>query len=365
MEIDLDAVEENVRTAKTVSGKDVIAVVKADGYGIGDLAVADAACRAGAKMLAVSSCDEAMILRNKGYRGDMMILGHSDPEDLPRMAEKGVAVPAYSMHWVEEALRTDCEGLRVHIKVDTGMNRIGFREIPDVIEAIRKLTDRGCRVEGIFTHFACADFDPVFTKRQYDRFEEFVKAADYPFQWIHCDNSEAALSFDAPISNAVRFGIGMYGISETYSGLRDAVSLYSRIFLVKQVPSGETIGYGASYTTTEPEWIATMPIGYADGLIRKNQGRNVYIGGKLVPIVGRVCMDQTMLRLPEPLEEGTRVEVFGPHIPLSVMAQELDTIPYEIISLISDRVTRIYVRDGKPVDEINGRVIESRSWPEK
>ena len=128
MEIDLDAIEKNIRTAEEVSGKDVIAVVKADGYGLGDLAVARSAMDAGAKMLAVSSCDEAMILRNKGYKDQLLILGHTDTVDLPQLTIKQVAVPAYSMQWVKNAVEVGCKGLRVHIKVDTGMNRIGFKD---------------------------------------------------------------------------------------------------------------------------------------------------------------------------------------------------------------------------------------------
>ena len=365
MEIDLDAIEKNIRTAEEVSGKDVIAVVKADGYGLGDLAVARSAMDAGAKMLAVSSCDEAMILRNKGYKDQLLILGHTDTVDLPQLTIKQVAVPAYSMQWVKNAVEVGCKGLRVHIKVDTGMNRIGFKDSTEIRTAIRELTAAGAVVEGIFTHFACADSDPEFTAKQYERFAEAVKASGHTFRWIHCDNSEAALSFKDDLSNAVRFGIGMYGVSDTYQGLRHAVSLWSRIFMVKQVPAGETIGYGATYRTEQPEWIATMPIGYADGLVRKNQGRCVYINGQYVPIVGRVCMDQTMIRLPYPMEEDSPVEIFGPHIALEDMAKDLDTIPYEIISLISERVTRIYTRGGKTIDEFNGRVIVSKYNPEK
>lgn len=364
MEIDLDAVEANVRTAKERSGKKIIAVVKADGYGLGDLAVANAAVTAGAEMLAVSSCDEAMILRNKGYRGDVLILGHTDAEDLARMIKQKIAVPAYSTLWVKNAIEAGCRGLRVHIKVDTGMNRIGFKDNAEIRQAIHDLTEAGAEVEGIFTHFACADTDPEFTKVQFERFRRAVEEADHSFRWIHCDNSEATLSFKDDLSNACRFGIGMYGISDTYKGLKHAVSLWSEIFLVKQVPAGETIGYGATYRTEEPEWIATMPIGYADGLVRKNQGRTVYIDGEYAPIVGRVCMDQTMIKLPRPMAEGTKVELFGPHLSLEAMAEDLGTIPYEIICLISERVTRIYTRNGTQVDEFNGRVIESKYSPE-
>ena len=364
MEIDLNAIEENIRTAAEVSGKKIIAVVKADGYGIGDLAVANSAMAAGAVMLAVSSSEEALILRNKGYKGDMLILGHTDTEDIPRLIKEHVAVPAYSANWVRNVIAQGCRGLRVHIKADTGMNRIGFKDNEEIRTAVRDLCEAGAEVEGIFTHFACADTDPEFTKKQYERFISAVDAANHPFRWIHCDNSEATLSFHDDRSNACRFGIGMYGISDTFSGLKHAVSLYSEIFMVKQVPAGETIGYGATYRTEQPEWIATMPIGYADGLARKNQGRNVFIGGEYAPIVGRVCMDQTMIRLPYPMKEGSVAELFGPHVPLEDMAKDLETIPYEIICLISERVTRIYKRDGKTVDEFNGRVIESRYTPE-
>ena len=359
MEVDLDAIEENIRTAARESGKDVIAVVKADGYGTGDLAVAESALAAGAKMLAVSSVEEALILRTRGYEGPLLILGHTDAEDIPLLIQKRIAVPAYSASWTDRALRQGCRGLLVHIKVDTGMNRIGFRENREIREAVSRLKEAGAEVEGIFTHFACADTDPAFTAAQYERFASAVQAADHPFRWIHCDNSEASLLFRDDLSNACRFGIGIYGFSEGYRGLRHAVSLYSTVFLVKQIPAGETIGYGATYRTEEPEWIATIPIGYADGLIRKNQGRKVYINGEYVPIVGRVCMDQTMIRLPYRMEEGSVAEIFGPHISLEEMAEDLETITYEIISLISGRVTRVYKRNGKPVSEFNARMSEA------
>ncbi len=359
MEIDLGSIEENIRTAKRVSGKQIIAVVKADGYGVGDMAVVSAALNAGACMMAVSSCEEALILRNKGYTGECLILGHTDIEDLPVLAKEGIAVPAYSGSWVKKAAETDCPGLKVHMAADTGMNRIGFREPEELKESIQLLQNSQCNVEGIFTHFCCADSDAQFTERQFQQFAEFVRIADFPFRYIHCDNSEATLSFSDPLSNTCRFGMGMYGISDTYRGLSHAAALYSTVFLVKQVKKGESIGYGATYRTAEDEWIATIPIGYADGLIRKNQGRYVYVDGEYVPIVGRVCMDQTMIRLNHPVEEGTKVEIFGPHIPLEQMAKDLETIPYEILSLISERVTRVYMRNGIQVSERNGRVLES------
>jgi alanine racemase len=304
------------------------------------------------------------MFRNEGYTGSLLILGATDPADVSTMIEHDISVPAYCSEWVDAVLANHPAGLKVHMKVDTGMNRIGFKDNAEIRQAIHDLTEAGAEVEGIFTHFACADTDPEFTKVQFERFRRAVEEADHSFRWIHCDNSEATLSFKDDLSNACRFGIGMYGISDTYRGLKHAVSLWSEIFLVKQVPAGETIGYGATYRTEAPEWIATMPIGYADGLVRKNQGRTVYIDGEYAPIVGRVCMDQTMIKLSRPMAEGTKVELFGPHLSLEAMAEDLGTIPYEIICLISERVTRIYTRNGTQVDEFNGRVIESKYSPE-
>lgn len=359
MEIDLDGIEMNIRRIKAICGKRLICVVKADGYGCGDLMVANTALSAGADMLAVSSADEAFILRNKGYEGKLLILGHTDAEDIEALAGADTAVPAYSMNWVRRIIQEHCEGLPVHIKVDTGMNRIGFRSVEEVREAIRLLKEAGCHVEGIFTHFACADSDPEMTRHQFEKFEAFVKGADYPFEWIHCDNSEATIWFRDDISNACRLGVAMYGVSDAIKDLLHPVALYSRIFLIKEIEAGETVGYGASYTAETKERIGTMPIGYADGFVRRNQGRLVYVSGQYAKIVGRVCMDQTMVRVPAETKEGARVELFGPHIPIETMADELGTIPYEILCLVSDRVTRVYFKNGKAFHEINGRILES------
>ena len=362
MEIDLDALYENIERIRKKCGKRLIAVVKAGGYGCGDLAVAKTAIKAGAKMLAVSSVDEALILRNKGYDGKLLILGHSDPEDVSVMVREKISAPAYSLNWVRRIVEQNCHGLHVHIKVDTGMNRIGFREIGEIRQAMRILEANHCVIEGIFTHFACADTSPEKTEMQFQRFHDIVSALDYPFKWIHCDNSDAAVSLDEKFTNAFRLGISMYGISSYMKDLNYPISLYSRIFLVKKVPAGESIGYGATYTTKEEEWIGTMPIGYADGFIRQNQNRMVYCCGEYVPIAGRICMDQTMLRLPYQMKEGTEVEIFGPHINIETMAKDLNTIPYEILCLISDRVTRVYKRNGQVVAETNGRITESLNW---
>ena len=359
MEIDLDAVEDNIRRIGSICGKRMIAVVKADGYGCGDIQITEAAKRAGAAMMAVSSSDEALILRQKGYDGELLILGHTDADDLDDMRKNNVSVPAYSLNWVRKAVEAGCEGLKVHLKIDTGMNRIGFRTIEEAQEALALLQEAGAKTEGIFTHFSCSDSDREYTLQQFERFRKVVEALNYPFAWIHCANSEATLWMKEDLSNACRIGISMYGISNAVPDLKQPVSLYSRIFLIKQVRQGETIGYGATYTAEEDEWIGTIPIGHADGFVRKNQGRKVFVKDREAEIVGRVCMDQTMIRVSPDIAEGTKAEIFGPHCSLSRMAEELETIPYEILCLVSDRVTRIYKRGGTKVAESNGRMNEA------
>ncbi len=359
MEIDLDAIASNVRTIKEYTGKKFIAVLKADAYGCGDTQVARTVLEAGADMIAVSSLDEAMMLRNEGCTKELLILGATDPEDCETLIKNNISVTAYSTKWVKGITSRRSSGLRVHLKVETGMNRIGFKDIEELKKAKGLLMLRGCSLDGIFTHFAKADSDPEMTQKQYERFAEAVRAMDYPFRWVHCDNSDASLSFRDPLSNACRVGISMYGISAYRDDLKPALALYTKIFMVKTLEAGEPIGYGSTYVTSGKEIIATAPIGYADGFTRANQGRFVLVNGLKAEVVGRVCMDQVMLKLPEMVPGGALTEIFGPHIRLEQMAAELDTIPYEIMCLISGRVTRIYVKNGKPYEESNERMSKS------
>ena len=361
MQVDLDAVAENVRTTKEICGKKYIAVLKADAYGCGDRMVMEAVLDAGADMIAVSSIDEAMILRNEGYTGDLMILGPVNAKDTKKLISIKAQCAAYSFEWLDGAVKEGCEGLMVHLAFDTGMNRIGFRKKEDLKKALDLLLENGAVPVGIFTHFCCSDAeDHVVTNRQYALFAEGVRYLDYPFEWIHCDNSDATVFFKDDLSNACRVGITLYGLSPYKKDLPRAVSLYTEVSMVKTVKAGETIGYGATYTAQQDELIATLPIGYADGFIRANQGRKVYIDGQMAEVVGRVCMDQCMVRLEHPVPAGTKAEIFGEHIDLEQMAKELNTISYEVICLITPRVTRRYLYKGKLAAERNTRLILSR-----
>ncbi len=362
MEINLDAIAYNVQFTKNISQKNFIAVLKADAYGCGDMQIAKTVLETGIDMIAVSSLDEAIMLRNGGYDGKLLILGATNASDIPIIIENKISIAGYSIDWVNEAIQYDLSGLLVHLACDTGMNRIGFKTKQTLYEAYEQLLNHNATLEGIFTHFYCSDQqDHVLTQKQFTIFNDMVHSLPHTLEWIHCDNSDATIFFKDDLSNACRVGISLYGISPYTDSLQNAISLFTEVAMCKVVKQGETIGYGATYTTQEDEIIATLPIGYADGLVRKNQGRYVYVDGQFAEIVGRICMDQCMIKLQHPVVPGTKVEIFGKHIPLEKMAAELDTIPYEIICLITDRVTRTYIYHDSLLSEENPRLIKSQN----
>ncbi|MBQ6452692.1 MAG: alanine racemase [Solobacterium sp.] len=342
LEIDTDKIRHNIEILRRHSGKELMAVLKANAYGAGDIGVLHAVRAAGIQKIAVSSLEEALHMRRYGDE-DILILGPVAPEHAGICIENRITIPAYDMAMIK-ALPDDCTGLKVHIKADTGMNRIGLDTLKDIQEAIRILQEKHADVEGIFTHFATADSDLEYTEIQFDKFSHFVRHAGHDFRYIHCDNSAATMDFQDDLSNLCRIGIAMYGIPQ--GELQHAVSFHTAIAMVKKVRRGETISYGTTYTAQQDEWIATLPVGYADGLLRANQGRHLLVNGELCEIVGRVCMDQCMIRLPQEYPVGTPVEIFGEHISVEDMAEDLHTIPYEIFTGISDRVTRIYLDNG-------------------
>ena len=233
MEINLDQIAENVRKIGDICHKKVIAVLKADAYGCGDIQVCRACEEAGAQMVAVSSLDEAMMLRNQGCGAEILILGATDPRDAALMEKENITVAAYSPEFAADLAAAGCAGLKVHLAIDTGMTRIGYRSFEESRAALKTLLDAGAKVTGIFTHFSCSDFDPEFTDRQYQIFADTVKGLNYGFDWIHCDNSDATINFRDPVSNACRVGISLYGISTYKNDLKRPLSFYSTIIITE------------------------------------------------------------------------------------------------------------------------------------
>ena len=360
VKIDIDAFKDNIKTIIKRSNKKLIAIIKADAYGCGAKTLYKYAFEAGVSMFGVSSLEEAIRLREDGCDSDILILGHTSSDNLDLIKKYDFTLTTVSMDWVDEFSNYDGSGVKVHIKVDTGMNRIGLKGIDEVKVTIDKLIKANYEVDGIFTHFACSDDDyNKKTKQQYEMFKNIVSNIDYKFNWIHCSNSDASMSIDDDLSNSVRVGLSLYGFNTYYKDLKPVVSLICNLINVKTVKKGEAISYGSTYVCEDDEIIGTIPIGYADGFNRKNSGRRVYIEGTTGVIVGRICMDQMMIKLGEYRPIGTRVELFGPHISIEEVAKDLDTISYEVLTVLSDRLTRVYFKDGKYLTDINPRLNRS------
>jgi alanine racemase len=366
-EVDLDCIHANVASIKKHLPQEVkmIAVVKANAYGHGDVQVAETALEAGAAYLAVAFMDEAIALRNKGITAPILVLGASRPENVRVAVKFDITITVFQEEWLHEALKylQADDRISLHIKVDTGMGRIGIRNTAELtaIEQIFSENEQ-LTLEGIYTHFATADeLDETYMYQQLSLFEGMISALKKQPKYIHSSNSAAALRYPKTYFNAVRIGIAMYGLtpspdmeSEIPFPLREAFSLRSRLVHVKKMPKGEKVSYGATYETGEEEWIGTIPIGYADGWIRKLQGQEVLVKGTRSPIVGRICMDQCMIRLPYHVPVGTTVTLIGGQddqvISINEVARKLDTINYEVPCIIANRVPRLYKKGGKIVD---------------
>ncbi len=358
-QIDLDALKTNIETIKQTSNKSLFAVIKANAYGCGAEMIARYALKYGAEYLVVSSMDEGLDLRSKGIEGNILVLSYTDPRFCDLAIENNLTLTVPSLSWVQRCEKSNYAGLKVHIKVDTGMNRVGICDFSELEKTLALLNLKHFEVEGIFSHYACSDNpDGIMVNKQFSRFYEAICCLNYSFKWIHISNSDAALHYQDKVTNAVRAGLAMYGIDSYHSDLKPVMSLYSRLIQVKKVLAGETIGYGATYTVKKNEWIGTLPIGYADGWLRKNQNGSCYLKGSTCTFVGRICMDQCMIKMPKEFPIDSAVELFGPHISILDVAKRLDTIPYEIMTSISDRVTRIYLKGKKTVHLINSRFPE-------
>lgn len=348
IEVNLDAIKHNIKRFIEHTNKAFFAVIKANGYGLGDVEIANVANDCGAKYLAVSSLDEAISLREKGINQAILVLGYVKGEYIKKAKANDITLTATSLSWVK-AVYKECTGVKIHLKINTGMNRLGLNDIQEVNEAITLLKDAD--IEGIYTHYACSDDNTnPLNQKQYDRFTSIVKESSFVFKYIHSSNSDAACKFEDELTNAIRVGLGMVGYSSYDIGLIPSVSLKSNVVNCHLVKKGETVSYGATFKAEKDSWIITLPIGYADGWIRKNQGRKVYIEEEYGEIVGKVCMDQMMVKVSKYYPLDSVVELFGEHISILDVAKDLDTIPYEILTLLSDRLTKKYYKSQKLIE---------------
>ena len=360
--VDLDAVAHNVAVLRAeVAPSLLCAVVKADGYGHGAIAVSEAAIAAGADWLGVALVEEGAVLRKAGIQAPILLLSQPRSKDLAAVVRYDLRVCVHSTASAELLARAAAEQgrvARVHLKVDTGMNRVGVSPADAMAVACEIERRPELELEGVFTHCAVADEpDNPFTDVQLDRFEavlDELAAAGISPPLRHAANSATAIVHPRGRYDLVRAGISVYGIAPAPGladglGLRPALTLRAEVSMVKRVPAGEGISYGLRHVTERETTVATVPIGYADGVPRRLglAGGEVLVGGRRRPILGVVTMDQLMVDCgDDPVEIGDEVVLIGrqgdEEITAEEWAERLDTIAYEVVCGIGPRVPRIY-----------------------
>lgn len=375
-EISLNAIEHNYNVIRNKVADDtkVCCVIKADGYGHGAVELSQIYEKLGADFFAVSNIDEGIEIRKSGSKLPIVILGYTPVSEAENLAEYDISQAVFSLEYAKElsekCVEEDCI-CKMHIKVDSGMSRIGFmcQEFPRDEYSIEEICEACClpnlEVEGLFTHFCVSDEDAEgreFTNKQYENFihvRDSLKKRDVDISVVHCSNSGAIEDYPETCCDMVRAGIILYGLAPS-SKLADrldlvpAMTLKTVVAFVKEVQKGATISYGRTFTADRKMKIATVPIGYADGFIRQNaKDGYMMVNGKKAKIVGRICMDQTMLDVTdiEDVKTGDEVVVFGTgengEPTADSLAENTGTINYETVCLVGKRVPRIYIKDGK------------------
>ncbi len=374
-EIDLDAIRSNIQNMHDTlsAGTKMVAVIKADGYGHGSVPIArhleDLDYMYG---FATATAEEAHILRMAGIAKPIIILGYSFPYAYEMIAEEEFRPAVFS----EEILQVmrDAAGkcgkiIKVHIKVDTGMGRIGIRPDACGVDFVKKVMNtEGVEIEGIFTHFAKADEnDQEYTEKQIGLFHDFVRRLEeelglqIPIK--HCSNSAGILDWPAANDDLVRAGITLYGlypskdVNKEAASLTPALSLYSHISYIKTIESGQSVSYGCTYVATKATRVATVPVGYGDGYPRSLSNKGfVLVAGQKAPIIGRVCMDQFMIDITDIPEAKIhdRVTLIGKDGKECITAEQLGDISgrfnYELVCDLNKRIPRVYRSGGKIIE---------------
>lgn len=373
--VDLDAIASNIKNirAKVDKNSGIIGIIKADAYGHGSVETAKVLLDNGADWLAVAVVDEGLNLRKNGITAPILLLGYTPELRLNDVINNGFIQTVYSYDTAKklsDAATALGKKAVIHIKIDTGMGRIGYRvneESADEIVKISKLPN--IDVNGMFTHFSTADeADKAYTLEQYNKFvkmNDMLEERGLHIPVKHAANSAAIMDFDNMMFNMVRPGIILYGaypsdeVKKENLSLSPAMSIKTHVSYVKDVNEGDSISYGRKYTAPSKRRIATIPVGYADGFIRAySKGGKVLVRGEYAPIVGRICMDQFMVDVTDidGVEVNDEVVLMGrqgdKEITADFIASVLDTINYEVFCTLSKRVPRQYIQNGKIVKTI-------------
>lgn len=375
--IDLDAIVSNVERMKRRMNDDtkIMAVIKADGYGHGSVQVAE--------MLehydyiwgfAVATLDEAIVLRAEDIKKPILVLGCVFPDQYMEMLQNDIRMNIYTEEMAESISQMAAQigkTAYMHIKLDTGMGRLGFDVDENAVNSIERISNmKHVCMEGIFTHFAKADeADKTFTNQQLEKFQRMVEELaqrDVHFMYEHCSNSAAIINAPEADMDLVRAGISVYGlypseeVSKENLQLKPAMTLKSHVAFVKEVDAGTPISYGGTFVSEKKMRIATIPVGYADGYPRNLSNNGfVLVRGKKAPIVGRICMDQFMVDVTdiEGVNFGDKVTLIGTDgnecITVEMLSELSGRFNYEFICDLGKRIPRVYVKNGKIAEQVD------------
>jgi alanine racemase len=368
-EIDLDAIANNIKEIRKITSPKakIMGVVKADGYGHGFMEVTKVLLKNGADYLAVATLEEAVQLRKRNFDVPILILGATENEGAGDLVEYDVMPTVFTYDFAEVLSKAAVKmgkTAKIHIKIDTGMSRIGYLCCDESIEEIIKISKLdNIEIEGIFSHFACSDeLDREYTEMQFEKFMSMCKKLENRGLTIpikHICNSAGIMMYPHMHLDMVRPGVIIYGlypsddVDKSRLKLKPAMTLKAKVTLVKEIEEGIGVSYGKTYITDKKTKIATVPIGYADGYLRLLSNKaKMMCHGECVNVIGRICMDQCMIDVTNVnnISIGDEVTVFGSDtITADTLAQWLGAINYEIVCMIGRRIPRIYIKDGKVV----------------
>lgn len=353
--VNLDAIAHNYKYTCSGTDSDVMCVIKANAYGHGAVAVAKRLYEEGCRRFAVSSLEEALELRIGGIGGEILVLGYVLPQRLDEAVENDISFALASLGFAEKLCKTDFKNKpKVHIKLNTGMNRTGFNVChnsgyDELLSALELIKNANIQVEGVFSHFAKAEEDKAFTQKQWGYFENAVgfinKNGVFP-KIRHICNSMGTYNYSSMHLDAVRLGIHLYGCGSEDKNHIPAMSFYTRIVDIHTLKEGDGVSYGLDFVADKEMKIAVIGAGYADGIFRcLSDGRGcVVVRGRKCPIVGRVCMDMTMIDITDvpDAEIEDVVTIWGEGLSADEQAENAGTISYELLCSVAPRVVRIY-----------------------
>lgn len=346
VEVNLKNIEHNVKTLiqKYNDYKYYFGVAKADCYGHYGVETIEAIIRGGCNYIAVATLDEALEIRENIKNIPILCLGIIPIEYVNECIKENITITISNKQYLDKLIEGKLNNLKVHIKINTGMNRLGVNCKDELNEMYKIIKNSNLVLEGIYTHIYNS-LDKNITEKQFRKFEQITSDINLEvIPIVHVGASDTTIKYPKlPYANGCRLGIAMYGLVEDdESEFLSTFSLYSEVIQINNIEN-ETVGYNGAYKATNKEKIAVIPIGYADGIIRKNTGRNVYINEKTYEIVGNICMDMLFVKVDDSVKVGDKVTLIKNIEHIEQIAKHLDTISYEVLCSIGKRVQRIYI----------------------